>query len=77
METALRDFVPAISAIIGVVVGSMVSLYVARLNFRAQVKAKHRHEWVSELRETIAEYQTNAPKMRPDPTEYVGMGKLK
>lgn len=76
MDTALRDFVPAISAIIGVVVGSIVSLYIARLNFRAQVKAKHLHEWVSVLRETIAEYQTMAPKIRPDPTKYVGPGQF-
>ena len=73
---ALKDFIPAISALLGVLVGSLVSLHVAKLNFRAQVQAKHRHEWVSELRETISEYQAFAPTTRPDPTEYVGDGKF-
>ncbi len=54
----MQIYIPALSALLGVFIGAIVSMYVARLQFRANVVSKYRQDWIRELRDTIADYQS-------------------
>lgn len=54
----MEIYVPALSALVGVLVGAIISIYVARLQFRANVISKFRQDWIHELRGNIAEHQS-------------------
>jgi gas vesicle protein len=47
-------------AIVGVVIGSIVSFLIARLQFKATVISANRHQWINTLRDSIADFQTKA-----------------
>ena len=59
----MQDYFPGISAFFGVLVGASVSMYVARLQFRANVKSKFRQDWIQQLRDNVAEYQSIAGRL--------------
>ena len=58
----MENYIPAISALLGVLLGASVSMYVARLQFRANVISKFRQEWSQQLRDNIAEYESFATR---------------
>lgn len=47
--------IPAITALLGMLIGSAVSVYVANRNFRAQTVSKIRVETANTIRDTVAE----------------------
>lgn len=52
--------ISALGAIVGVVIGSIVSFLIARQQFRATVISANRHQWINTLRDSIADFQTKA-----------------
>jgi len=56
----LSTFVVASATIVGVVIGSLGSYFIARLQFKASVISANRQEWINTLRDCIAEFQVNA-----------------
>jgi hypothetical protein len=58
MPASLEVWVPAASGLAGVLVGSIVSYFIARAQIRAQVVSTSRVSWINNLRDTIAEFQT-------------------
>jgi hypothetical protein len=54
----MTEYLPLVSAIIGVFIGATVSLYVARLQFRLNVISKFRQEWIADMRNLLADYHS-------------------
>lgn len=52
--------ISALAAIVGVVIGSMVSFLIARQQFKATVISANRQQWINNLRDCIADFQTKA-----------------
>jgi hypothetical protein len=52
------NYIPALSALLGVLVGSFISLYVAKLQFASTVISQYRKEWINRLQEAIADLQS-------------------
>jgi hypothetical protein len=50
--------ITALAAIVGVVIGSIVSLLIARQQFKATVISANRQQWINTLRDCIADFQT-------------------
>lgn len=50
------QLITAITALVAVVVGPLVSIYVARREIRASVVSSNRQVWINNLRDTIAEF---------------------
>lgn len=56
----LTTGISALAAIIGVVIGSVISFLIARQQFKATVVSANRQQWINSLRDCIADFQTNA-----------------
>ena len=56
----LTAVISSLAAIIGVVIGSIVSFFIARQQFRATVLSANRQQWINTLRDCIADFQTKA-----------------
>ncbi|MDO8445146.1 MAG: hypothetical protein Q7T53_03420 [Deltaproteobacteria bacterium] len=56
----LTAVISSLAAIIGVVIGSVVSYFIARQQFRATVLSANRQQWINTLRDCIADFQTKA-----------------
>ena len=56
----LSGFIVAVGAIVGVVIGSLVSFLIARQQFKATVISSNRQQWINTLRDSIADFQTKA-----------------
>lgn len=56
----LSAFIVACATIVGVVIGSLGSYFIARLQFKASVISANRQEWINTLRDCIAEFQVKA-----------------
>lgn len=52
--------ISALGAIVGVVIGSIVSFLIARQQFKATVISANRQTWINTLRDCIADFQTKA-----------------
>ena len=52
--------ISAIAAIVGVVIGSIVSFLIARQQFKTTVISANRQQWINNLRDCIADFQTKA-----------------
>lgn len=59
-EEMLSAFIVASATIVGVVIGSLGSYFIARLQFKASVISANRQEWINTLRDCIAEFQVKA-----------------
>ncbi|MBI5476081.1 MAG: hypothetical protein HY964_05015 [Ignavibacteriales bacterium] len=51
------SFITAFSALIGVIIGSLFSYFIARLQFRATALSANRQSWINTLRDSISEMQ--------------------
>lgn len=58
--TLLVPGITALAAIVGVIIGSIVSLLIARQQFKATVISANRQQWINKLRDCIADFQTKA-----------------
>jgi hypothetical protein len=56
--TILSVIISFLSAIIGVTIGSIVSLRISKRQFAATVLSGNRQQWINTLRDTIAEFQS-------------------
>ena len=56
----IEPFISAFSVIIGVIIGSVISYFIARLQFRATTLSANRQSWINTLRDSIAEVQQTA-----------------
>ncbi|RPI06459.1 MAG: hypothetical protein EHM64_02950 [Ignavibacteriae bacterium] len=54
MQTSLAILL----TLLGVFIGAFISTFVAGLQFRADIISKYRQEWIRELRDIIADYQS-------------------
>jgi len=52
--------ISALAAIVGVVIGSIVSFLIARQQIKATVISANRQQWINNLRDCIADFQTKA-----------------
>jgi len=52
--------ITALAAIVGVVIGSIVSFLIAKQQFKATVISANRQQWINNLRDCIADFQTKA-----------------
>ena len=55
----LAAIIAAISAIMGVGIGSFVSYRIAKQQFKATVLSGNRQQWINTLRDCLAEFQSN------------------
>ena len=53
----LSAYIVAFGTIVGVVIGSLVSYFIARLQFKATVISANRQQWINTLRDCIANFQ--------------------
>ena len=58
--TFLTAGISAFGAIVGVVIGSIVSFLIAKQQFKATVISANRQQWINNLRDCIAEFQNRA-----------------
>jgi hypothetical protein len=58
--TLLTASISAFAVIVGVVIGSIVSVLIARQQFKATVISANRQQWINNLRDCIADFQTKA-----------------
>lgn len=56
--TDLTNIIIAATALVAVIVGPIVSLYVARRQIRASVVSTNRQAWINSLRDAIADFMT-------------------
>src|SRR5215471_18001955 len=56
MNALTIAFVTAITALTAAVVSPLVSLFVARMQFRAVVVSNNRERWIEALRDAVSEY---------------------
>lgn len=67
MEIALLTaLISSFSALIGVSIGSIVSLRISKRQFSATVLSANRQEWINTLRDTIAEFQSSVVMVSTD-----------
>jgi hypothetical protein len=55
MQPVTRELIPAVTALCAVVLSPIVSIYVVRKQFAAQVLSGNRQEWINALRSELAE----------------------
>lgn len=60
LSNTIVPFILAFSALIGVIIGSVFSYFIARLQFRATTLSANRQAWINTLRDSIAEIQQSA-----------------
>jgi hypothetical protein len=56
IDTTLVSFVSALTALVASIAGPIVTLYVARTQFKANVRSANRQRWIDEFREQIAHF---------------------
>lgn len=54
------SLIPAITALVGVVIGSGVSFLIARQQIKATVISTNRVQWINNFRDCVADFQTKA-----------------
>ncbi len=54
--------ITAVTALVAVIVGPIVTLLVAKRQIKATVVSANRQAWINQLREYIADFMTNAKK---------------
>jgi hypothetical protein len=59
-EEMLSAFIVASATLVGVIIGSLGSYFIARLQFKASVISANRQNWINTLRDCIAEFQVKA-----------------
>ncbi len=64
--TLLTALISFLSAIIGVAIGSFVSLRISKRQFAATVLSGNRQQWINTLRDTIAEFQSSTVQIFSD-----------
>ncbi len=55
MSSLVPGLIPAVTALAAVILGPLVSIYVVRKQFAAQVLSGNRQEWINDLRSELAE----------------------
>jgi hypothetical protein len=65
--TLLTALISSLSAIVGVSIGSFVSLRISKRQFAVAVLSSNRQQWINTLRDTIAEFQAGVVGVSSDP----------
>jgi hypothetical protein len=61
IDATLVSFVSALTALVASIAEPTVTLYVARTQFRANVRSANRQRWIDEFREQIARFCAELP----------------
>jgi len=56
IDATLVSFVSALTALVASIAGPIVTLYVARSQFRVSVRSANRQRWIDEFRDLIANF---------------------
>jgi uncharacterized membrane protein len=56
IDATLVSFVSALTALVASIAGPIVTLYVARTQFKSTVRSANRQRWIDEFRDLIAHF---------------------